>query len=234
MSGLAATLRLDVRIQARSKLYTIGVCVAVLLGLLGRFVVEASVGKVLATFYLLGIGSTTYVFGASLVLLEKGQGTLQALRVTPLSSTAYITSKVVTLTSFAVIESAIVYVVGFFGAPLNLPVLIVGVLCLGMIYTLVGMGQVAPHDSIFSFLIPGAMIVGTVLQLPLFYVLEIGPSLIWYVIPTQGPLLLMLAASESLEVWQWTYAIVMSVAAIVGAAGWARRRFRRFIALQEA
>lgn len=43
----------------------------------------------------------------------------------------------------------------------------------GACYTLVGMGQVAAHDSVTPFLMPGALIVGGVLQLPLFFVLEL-------------------------------------------------------------
>ncbi len=234
MNLLSATLALDVRLQARSKLYAIGLVVAVLLGLVARFIFDRDdAGRVLAVFYLLGLGGTTYIFGASLVLLEKSQGTLQALRTTPLTATAYIMSKVITLTSFAAIESAIIYAVGFFGVPLNPVPLVFGVVCLGMFYTFVGMGQVASLDSVFSFLIPGAMVVGSVLQWPFLYVLDIGPPLLWHLIPTQGPLLMMLAASEPLESWQWVYGIGVSLASVGLAGWWAKRRFARFISLQE-
>jgi len=56
--------------------------------LAGRFFVHPDyAGRLLAVFYLRGLGSTTYMIGASLVLLEKSGGTLQALRITPLTST---------------------------------------------------------------------------------------------------------------------------------------------------
>ena len=156
MTLLLATLKLDVRLQSRSKLYAIGVFVAVLLGLAGRFFVHPDyAGRLLAVFFLTGLGGTTYFFAASLVLLEKSEGTLQALRTTPLTSTAYITSKVMTLTSFAVIESVIVYAVAFYEAPLDLFPMFCGVVSLGVLYTLVGLGQVASHDSVTSFLFPG-------------------------------------------------------------------------------
>lgn len=186
MSLIAATLKLDIRLQARSKLYAIGIGVALLLGLIGRFLFDPEhAGRLLAAFYLLGIGGTTYVFSASLVLLDKSQGTLQALRTTPLTSTAYLSSKVVTLTSFAVLESAIVYAVAFVGAPLDLWLLATGVVSLGAFYTLVGLGQVASQDSVLAFLMPGALVVGSVLQLPVLYILDVGPALAWHLIPTQ-------------------------------------------------
>ena len=233
MSTLPATLKLDVRLQARSKLYAIGIAVALLLGFSGRYFVNSDyAAQVLAIFYLTGIGGTTYFFAASLVLLEKSEGTLQALRTTPLTSTAYITSKVITLTSFAVIESAIVYVVAFYGVPLNPAPMIFGVVILGVIYTLVGLGQVASHDSVTGFLFPSAMIVALIMELPVFYVIS-GPGLIWYLIPTHGSLLLMLGATETLVHWQWAYAVCVSLAAVVVAFFWAKRRFARFIRLQE-
>ena len=107
-----------------------------------------------------------------------------------------------------------------------------GVVCLGVLYTLVGLGQVASHNSVTAFLFPGAALVTGVLQLPIFYVI-VGPLEVWYFIPTQGSMLLMLGATETLEVWQWAYAIVVSLVSIVVAFWWAKRRFAHFIALQE-
>ena len=234
MSVLTATLRLDVRLQARSRLYAIGVFVAVLSGIVARVLFEpAQAGNVLAVLYLLGVGGTTYIFGASLVLMDKSQGTLLALGTSPLTSTAYMLSKAITLTTFATIESAIIYLVGFFGTPLDFAPMILGVVFLGLFYSFISMGQVARHDSVFSFLIPGAIVVGSVAQLPAMYVLEVGPPELWHLIPTQGPLLLMLAGDTSLAAWQWAYAIGMSLLSVALAAVWARQRFRRFITLSE-
>jgi len=234
MSTLFATLKLDVRLQTRSKLYAIGIFVALLMGLAGRYIVHPDyAGRVLAVFYLVGIGSTTYFFAAALVLLEKSEGTLQALRTTPLTSTAYILSKVITLTSFALLESAIVYAVAFVGVPFNPTPMIFGVVFLGVIYTLVGLGQVASHDSVTGFLFPNAVVVTLIMELPMFYVIS-GPDPIWYLIPTHGSLLLMLGATESLALWQWTYAVAVSLVSIVVAFWWAKRRFTRSIGLQES
>ena len=66
----------------------------------------------------------------------------------------------------------------------------------------------------------------------MFHVIA-GPFPPWYLIPSHGSMLLMLGATETLEVWQWSYAIVVSLVSIVPAFWWAKRRFARFIALQE-
>lgn len=233
MNPLWATLKLDVQLQARSKLYSIGIAVAILIGIAGRFFVPPDyAGRVLALFYLTGLGSTTYMFSASLVLLEKSQGTLQALRTTPLTSTSYIASKVITLTTFAAIESVIVYAIAFVDVPLNPAPMMLGVVFIGVLYTLVGLGQVASQDSVTAFLFPGAMVVSLVLQLPFLYVMNFGTLIPWLV-PTQGSLLLMLAATETLPIWQWAYAIVVPLVSVGLAFWWAKARFARFIGLQE-
>ena len=138
----------------------------------------------------------------------------------------------ITLTSFASIESAIVYVVAFIGVPLNPVPMIAGVVCLGAFYTLVGLGQVASHDSVTAFLFPGAVLVAGVLELPALHVIA-GPDVPWYFIPTQGHLLLMLGATESLTAWQWACAIIVSPLSIGLAFWWAKSRFAQSIRLQE-
>ena len=234
MSRLVATLRLDITLQARSKLYAMGIGAAVLVGMVGRFLLDPSyAGRIMPAFYLLGVGSTTYVFVASLVLFEKSQGTLQALGASPLRSWDYINSKLITLTGFALIESLIVYALSFWGVPFSPVPLLTGLAALCVVNTLIGVGQIVAHDTVTSFLMPGALLVGTILQLPVFFVLDIGPALAWYLVPSQGPLLLMLAAFEPLQAWQWVYAVGMSISAIAVSAWWARRRFARFIAMKD-
>ena len=102
MSSLAAALTLDLRLQARSRLYQVGVVVALLMGVAARYFFPAEVvGRLLPALYLLALGGTTYMVGASLVLMERSEGTLRALRASPLTASEYIAAKVLTLTAFA-------------------------------------------------------------------------------------------------------------------------------------
>ncbi|CAN0598147.1 unnamed protein product, partial [Laminaria digitata] len=96
-----AQLRLDVRLQARSRLYVIGIVVSVMLGALGRFLIGPQhAAQAVPILYLLGLGGTTYIYGATMVLLERSEGTLLALRVSPLSEKTYLLSKLINLTAF--------------------------------------------------------------------------------------------------------------------------------------
>jgi fluoroquinolone transport system permease protein len=232
VNRLRAALGLDVRLQARSRLYHIGLFVAVVMGLAVRFYVpERALGRGLAVFYLAGIGGTTYMFGASVVLLEKSERTLAALRVSTITSREYLASKVLTLASFAAVESAVVLVLAAPGSSLSPAPLLAGVLVLGVLYTLIGVGQVASYDSVTTFIFPGVLVVSLVLQLPFLYLIGVEPSLPFYLVPTQAPVLLMLGAFEPLAAWQWTYAAVVSALSIAGACWFAFARFRTHIRL---
>ncbi len=232
MSALPATLKLDVQVQARSQLYGIGIGVAIAVGLVARFLIGAEHAATGAPIlYLLSLGGTTYIFGASMVLGEKSQGTLAALRVSPLRRDTYFASKLLTLTAFAAVEGAIIHAIGFWGTGFSPIPLVAGILGLGLFNTLVGLAHVAPHDSMFSFLVPGALVIGSTLQWPMLYALDVGPPWVWYLFPTQGPLLLMLGAFEPLAPWQWAYAVLMTGGAIVGVGWFARVRFAKHVGL---
>ncbi len=235
---LAASLALDVRLQAQSKLYAIGLFAAVLLGLGTRWMLsvsespEAYMTPALAAFYVLGVGGTTYMFGAATILMEKGEGTLHALRVSPLRQREYVLSKIITLTAFATVESAVIYFIagGLGVSPLPL---LAGVLMLGVLYTLIGLGQSAGHDSMTSFLFPWAVLVSLIIQLPALYIVDIGPPWLWHLIPTQAPILVMLSGAQPLSVGQWIYVALMGIGSITLAALWCRARFRRHLGLTE-
>ncbi len=227
MSRFVATLQQDLRLQSRNQLYVIGIGVAVVLGLMVRYLVPAEhVGRGLAAFYLLGLGGTTYMFGASMLLLEKGERTLEALRVTGIRTRDYVGSKALTLTAFAIVESAIVYLIAARGVPTDFGLLLLGAAVLGVFYTLVGVGIAAGYEVVTQFLLPVGTLVAMVLQLPFLSLLGVGPGWLWYLIPTQAPLLLLQGAFEPLAPWQWAYAAVVSTGMVLGAAVFCARRFR--------
>ncbi len=230
MSRFASALQLDVRLQARSRLYAIGIAVAILVGVAGRFIFPPeSSGLILPIFYLLGIGGTTFMFGASMLLLEKSQGTLEALRVSPLTVGEYLRSKAATLSTFALVESAIVFALVYRGGEINPVFLIAGLVVLGISYTYIGIGLASSFDSVTAFLFPSATVVSVILQLPFLGALDIGPSWFWAIIPSAAPLALMRAAFGA-DI-SWSYAIGVSILLVVVSVLYAHARFKRYVGL---
>jgi hypothetical protein len=230
VTHLVDTAMLDLRLQARHKLFAVGIVVAVSAGIAARALLAvAAVSVLLPGIWLGAVGSTTFMFVAGMVLLEKGERTLDALIVTPLDVGTYLASKVLTLTGFALVESLIVLVLGHGIRGVSFGPLVLGITFLGAMYTLAGIAQVVTHSSVTDFLVPGAFVSLTLLQLPFLDAFGVWSHPLLYLVPTQATVVLMKGAFTDLSLWQWGYGVGYSSVSI-GAAAWlAHRRFERHI-----
>ena len=227
MNRWSAVLRLDVRLQFRYGFFYAGVFVAVIWLAILRLIPTESLTMVLPAFLLGQALTTTFYFVAGLVSLEKGEGTLEALIVTPVGSGEYLASKIVTLTFLSVAEGlVIVFATYGFGADLLL--LAPAMILLSIFYTLVGFVIISRYDSIAEYLLPSVPYT-LVLNLPLIDYFELWPHAVWYLIPTQAPLLLMKAAFQPIEDWQMIYAVTYSLLAVAIGYRWAVKTFHRFV-----
>ena len=215
MKHLQSTVLLDVKVQGRNKLYAIGIGTSLVVGLsMGQLFEPDTIRIILPVLFLGSLGGTTYMFVAGMVLFEKSERTNDALSVTPLRRRDYILSKTITLTAFATVESVIVLVTAFGVRGFNAAILAAGIVSMGALFTLIGLAQVARHHSVTDFLVPGAIVVTTFLELPLFHILNIFPSPLWYLIPTQAQVLLMKGALQPIPTWEWIYAIGYTIVAL--------------------
>ena len=227
MSRLLATLVCDVRLQWRNGFYwAVGFLLAawvVVITQLPNF----DWGPVLPALVLGNLSVATFFFMAGLVLLEKDEGTLEALVVTPLGGGGYLTSKVATLTALSIVENvAIVLLV--YGTDLNLPALLLGIGFASVIYCLTGFIAVVRYDSINEFLFPSVLYV-TVLSLPFLHYSGLWSHPVLYLHPLQPPLVLLEGAVFPLAAWQWAYGLLGSVLWAAMTFVWSRRVFRRFV-----
>jgi fluoroquinolone transport system permease protein len=226
----AATARLDMRLQARNKLYLFGIIVAVALGLVMRYALAAAAVAVLLPGLWLGaIGSTTFMFVAGMILFEKGERTLDALIVTPLPVRAYLTSKVVTLAGFAMVESLIVLLLAHGLKGVSLPPLLLGIASLGVLYTLAAIGLAVSQVSVTDFLVPNGILALTLLQVPALDAFGVWSHPLLYLFPTEATVVLMKGGFTALAPWQWAYGVGYSLLSIAAAAWWARGRFQRYV-----
>lgn len=235
MKRLWPTIQLDVALQAKSNLYSIGVCIAVAMGFSLRYLFEPHQLPVAMTaFFVLALGGTTMMFGASMLLLEKSQGTLSALRITPIRSRDYISSKVLTLTTFATAESAIAFLIAGAPTPQAPFLLALGLCSLGAMYALVGLWLAVPHQSVTQFLFPGAALASIVLQLPVLSLWGLGPDWLWWLIPTTGPMQLIHGGLSGISAPARLSAFVLAGLYLATIAFFCRRRFQRWIRFCDA
>jgi len=230
VSRLLATLGLDMRLQARNRLYVVGIVVAVLTGVAGRALLDvAAAAALLPGVWVGAIGSTTFMFVAGMILLEKNERSLDALVVTPLPASTYLLSKVATLAGFAIVESLIVLVIAHGPRATNPVPLLLGLAFIGVMYTLAAVAHAVSQLTVTDFLVPGGILLMTVLELPALSAFGVWDHPILYVIPTQAPVVLLKGGFTPLTPWQWVYALVYGVAGIAGLAWLARRQFQRHI-----
>ena len=230
MKRLVSTVLLDVKVQSRNKLYVIGIAVALVVGLsVGQLFETDTIRIILPVLFLGSLGGTTYMFVAGMVLFEKSERTNDALLVTPLRRRDYILSKTITLTAFATVESVIVLVTAFGVRGFNVAVLAAGILSMGALFTLIGLAQVVRYHSVTEFLVPGAIVVNVIMELPVFHILNIFPSPLWYLIPTQAQVLLMKGALQPIPTWEWVYAIGYTIAALPAAYILADRQVSKYL-----
>ena len=231
MHRLAATVLLDFRLQLRNGFYyAVAFVLACWFVLLTRLP-EIDWGYVLPAFVFGNLVMVNFYFVAGLVLLEKGEGTLEAQVVTPLADWEYLASKTVTLAALSVVEQ-IVIVWSAHGGGFAVGPLVAGIVLATVLYTLVGFLLVARYRSINEFLFPSVLYTG-VLSLPMLHYFGVWDTWFLYLHPFTAPLVLLAGAFRPLPAWQWAYGVLY-------AAAWAgllllasRRAFDRFIVARQ-
>ena len=227
MKRLVSTILFDIRLQFRNGFYYAAGFVALfwMLGL--RQLSKENLAWLLPAFILSNLIINTFYFVAGLVLLEKGEGTLEAQVVTPLKKGEYLASKVITLTALSIIENLIIVSVSH-GLGFNPFPLIIGMVLAAAIYTLVGFVSVVRYDSINEYLFP-SFVYTIAFAPPFLQYLRLWESPLFYLHPLQAPLLLMQGAFQPIGVWGWVYGITYSGLWIVLVTILSQKVFHRFI-----
>lgn len=233
MIRLVSTIRGDARLQARNGFYYASAFVAAvsILVLSQLRLSQETLALILPAIILQNLFINTFYFIAGLILLEKGEGTLESLIVSPLRKEEYLASKLVTLTLLSIFESLII-VIAVFGFDFNLPLLIVSFVLQGVFYALLGFILIVRYESINTFLLP-AVLITVVLSIPLLDYFGIWQSRLVYLHPFQASLVLLKAAFQPVQNWQIVYGIIYLLLWIGLAYGWSRRVFYRFVIAKE-
>lgn len=228
---LYAALRTDVVLQARNRLYGISIGVAlVVAGVLAWLSSPGAVARTVPLVLLCFVGGSTLLYVVAMLILEKADGTLAAVAVSPLRPREYLAAKVMSLTALATLEAALITYGGL--ALLTRdgavdwpgPLALVGVLALGAMHVLVGVIIVVRYDRLMEALIPMSAI-ATALQAPaLWYIGALDhPALL--AVPSGAPTMLIRGAFTPLSGWQWAYGLGVTALTLAVLAVWAGRAY---------
>lgn len=231
MNRFANTLRWDIVRQFREGFYTVSAVVAVIMIVLLRQIDGVDWALWWPAILLENLIINAFYFMAGMVLLEKGEGTLEAQIVSPLRTWEYMAAKVASLLILSILESLLI--IGLVsGLGFNWFWLLLGIALVVALYVLYGFFVVARYDSISDFILPSALwTMG--FSLPLLWYFDLWKHWIMFLHPLQAPLLLMRAAYHPAEPWQLLYGV--GYAGLWVAVGYfvSKRTFHRFIVAKE-
>jgi fluoroquinolone transport system permease protein len=230
---------MDVTLQWRNKLYVIGIAAGVLVAIaLSQLGGDDQMYLLIPTLMLAVAGGSTLLYVAGMIIFEKDEGTLNATIVSPLRTSEYISSKVITLTLLATLEAVIM--VG--GSMLiisrtqqvsvpNLWIMVPAVLATGILYTLLGIALIVRYDKITDFLLPMGGI-AIVLQIPMLYFLGWIDSPLFLLIPSSAPTMLVRGAYVELTTAEWIYGIVYTAVLLIAMTAWAYQAFKKHVIMK--
>jgi len=227
MNRLLTTMRWDIALQVRNGFYYATAFVVAMWALIFLQLPALNIAWFLPCLVAGNLLMNTFYFISGLVLLEKGEGTLSALVVTPLRIGEYLTAKIGTLTLLATLENVLIvgllYGFGFRAVPL-----VLGIVLVSAFYVLTGFVAVARYDSINQYLFP-SVIYSSLVSLPLLPYLAQWDHWLLYVHPLQGLLVLLQAAFEPVAAWKLVFGVLYAAFWIGIVYRWSRRAFTRFI-----
>ncbi len=228
MSRLTSTLRLDSQLQARNQVYLIiGVAAFAVAFAFDALLTPDQLRFFMPVLIMYGVSMTTVFLVGVLLLIERNQGTLSVVMVSPLRPSEYLASKLITLTVLALVESAIMAFVAY-GLGFSFGWFVLAVVMRASMGVAVGVAVGVRFRSITRFLVP-AIGLSLAFDLPNIWYFELWPSPLFYLWPSMPPLLLAKAAFLEVEAMQLVYAFVYGALVVGAALIWASRSIDRFV-----
>jgi fluoroquinolone transport system permease protein len=227
VTAILNALRWDIVLQARNGFYWASAFLVVAISTLLLSLPESARANSAAwvpAILTVNLQITTFFFVAGLMLLERDEGTLSALAVSPLSPSGYLAMRTFSLTGLAAAETLAIVWIGF-GASGSWPLLLAGTAALGVIYTGLGAAIAARYESVNALLLPASAFVALLL-LPLLPHFGLAPRWLFVVHPLEPPMTLLRAGYVAIDRIEVALAIVGSFGWSALAFAWGRNRVR--------
>lgn len=230
MTRFSSTLRLELTLQHRQKfLYA-----AIFSGLIWLAVLlpmPPGLRPVAEPYILLGdIAIIGFFFIGGIVFFEKQERTLGAVISTPLRFWEYLAAKLTVLVVISLTVALVVVTIGH-GLAYHVVPLVIGVALGTLMMLLVGFITSLPFTSVSDWFMSATLPLAVMSGLPVLHYSGVWPNPMLYVIPTQGPLLLLGAAFDQVNLapQQVVYAVMYPIVCLAGLWLAAERLFGRYV-----
>jgi fluoroquinolone transport system permease protein len=233
VSGVLATaVRMDFRLQRRYGFwYATAFVVLLWVGVL-QLVPDPLLGPAMPYLLMADLAFMMF-FIAGALFFEKGERTVFALLTTPLRFRHYLTAKLLTMSTLAMVTCVVVVLADYGPAVAPIPFL-AGVVLMTLLMLLAGFITAPLFPSISEWILPSTLVLA-VLNAPIVGYSGLYPHPAFALVPTDGPLLLLGAAFHQvdLSIGQWVYAVGYPALWIAGLCLLARRVFHRHVVTSE-
>jgi fluoroquinolone transport system permease protein len=229
MTRLVSALRLELTLQVRQKFLHAGVFSG-LIWLAVLLPMPHSLRPVAEPYVLVGdISIIGFFFIGGIVFFEKQERTIGALVSSPLRFWEYLAAKLIVLVLISLFVAVTVATIAH-GFAYDLAPVVVGVVLGTLVMLLVGFISSLPFASVTDWFL-AATIPLAVLSLPILYYSGVWTNPVLYLIPSQGPLLLLGSAFDqvTLAPWQVMYAVLYPVVCLMGLCWAAKALFSRYV-----
>jgi fluoroquinolone transport system permease protein len=230
MTRLTSALRLELTLLVRQKflhaaIFSGLIWLAVLLPMPERLRPVAEPYVLIGDIAIIGF----FLIGGT-VFFEKQERTLAALICTPLRFSEYLAAKLAVLVGIS-LAMAIAVVTIVHGAGYHLPLLVVGVVLGALLMLLTGFITSLPFSSVTDWFIATVIPLTLMLLPPVVHYSGLWPNPLLYLVPTQGPLMLLGAAFDQIDLapWQLAYAVLYPLACVAGMWRLAQTMFIHYV-----
>lgn len=229
MSRLLNALRLELVLQNRQRFLH----AAIFSGLIWLAVLlpmPAHLRMVAEPYVLIGdISIIGFFFVAGSVFFEKQERTLGAVISTPLRFWEYLVAKLAVLVLLSLVIALVVVTMAH-GFAYRAAPLVAGVVLGTLLMLLIGFTTSLPFASVSDWFLT-ATIPLAITTLPVLHYSGLWPNPVLYLIPTQGPLLLLGTAfgQITLSPWQAAYSVLYPAAWAAGLCWAATAMFSRYV-----
>ena len=230
MTRLVSALRLELTLQNRQKFLHAGIFSG-LIWLAVLLPMPHSLRPVAEPYVLVGdIAIIGFFFVGATVFFEKQERTIGAIISTPLRFWEYLAAKLTVLLAISLFVGLVVATV-VHGFDYHLAPLVSGVILGTLLMLLVGFITSLPFASVTDWFLAATIPLAIMLVPPIIYYSGLWPNPVLYVIPTQGPLLLLGAAFDqvALSPGQVIYAVLYPVVCLAGLCWAAKAMFGRYV-----
>ena len=226
---ILSALRYDVKFQLRHGFYYAYALISALY-IAALRLLPPGVKEYAATLIVFSDPSVLgFFFIGGIVLLEKGQNTLESLFVTPFTPEEYIASKLISLTALSLATSVIIMIASF-GLRIRLLPLLLGVVLSSLFFTLAGFSLACKARNLNDYIFKSVLYL-SIFIFPLLEYLNLAKFALFTFLPTKGSLILLQGTFESLGAVDVVYSICILAVWIVAAFILARDWLRKYVLL---